>query len=240
MTKTEAFQNAKLFLSLTTKNGYKAGKLYSIKPNTGAGDFIWSRSSVADRIDQEGNTESMGVNVPRVDYTNTCPELLIEDSGSWIDSSYNNTIDFTSLKGTIFVRCRVQDSLSPKVDSIISIIGTDLDNYIYIYSDEDRNLGVQNYTNPDQNNYLYSLPNNGIYNIAVGYDFSGLNNKLNIAINGVLKRANATQANNAPIILDTMYLGSIMNTNIQIDNRIIGVMWFDTQLSDSDIVNITA
>jgi len=240
MTKGEAYNESVLFLGLSTKNGWKAGTLYAQKPTDGTGDFQWSRSDVADRINQEGATESMAIDVPRVDYTNICPELLIEDGGSWIDSSYNNTIDFTSLKGTIFVRCRVQDSVSPKVDSIISIIGTDLDNYIYIYSDEDRNLGVQNYTSPDQNDYLYSLPNNGIYNIAVGYDFSGLNNKLNIAINGVLKRANATQANNAPIILDTMYLGSIMNTNIQIDNRIIGVMWFDTQLSDSDIVNITA
>lgn len=240
MTKTEAFQYANLFLSLTTKNGYKAGKLYSIKPTDGTGDFIWSRSSAADRIDQDGNTESMGVNVPRVDYTNTCPELLIEDGGTWKDIAYNTTMDYlTSGQGTIFVRCRVQDSVSPKVDVIATINDGSDEAYITMYTDEDNNLTISTYNNPDQNDYTYALGANVIYNIAVGYDlFLG---KINIAVNGVLKRANATTTNAMPVGVTRMDLGAIYNgISTQIDNRIIGLMWFDSQLSDTDIVNITA
>ena len=78
MLKTEGYENSELFMSLTPKNGVKASKLYSYKPTNGNGDFVWSRNSTAYRMNQSGVLELMGTNVPRVDYTNTCPELLIE------------------------------------------------------------------------------------------------------------------------------------------------------------------
>lgn len=78
MLKTEGYENSELFMSLTPKNGFKGSKLYSYKPTNGNGDFVWSRNSTAYRMNQEGVLELMGTNVPRVDYTNTCPELLIE------------------------------------------------------------------------------------------------------------------------------------------------------------------
>ena len=78
MLKTEGYENSELFMSLTPKNGVKASKLYSYKPTNGNGDFVWSRNSTAYRMNQSGILELMGTNVPRVDYTNTCPELLIE------------------------------------------------------------------------------------------------------------------------------------------------------------------
>lgn len=78
MLKTEGYENSELFMSLTPKNGFKGSKLYSYKPTNGNGDFVWSRNSTAYRMNQSGVLELMGTNVPRVDYTNTCPELLIE------------------------------------------------------------------------------------------------------------------------------------------------------------------
>lgn len=78
MLKTEGYENSELFMSLTPKNGVKASKLYSYKPTNGNGDFVWTRNLAAYRINQSGVLELMGTNVPRVDYTNTCPELLIE------------------------------------------------------------------------------------------------------------------------------------------------------------------
>lgn len=78
MLKTEGYENSELFMSLTPKNGVKASKLYSYKPTNGNGDFVWSRNSTAYRMNQSGVLELMGTNVPRVDYSNTCPELLIE------------------------------------------------------------------------------------------------------------------------------------------------------------------
>ena len=39
-------------------SGYKSGKLYSIKPDNGDGDFTFSRSSSATRVNSEGLIET--------------------------------------------------------------------------------------------------------------------------------------------------------------------------------------
>lgn len=420
MTKGEAYQNSTLFLGLTKKNGFKALKLYSYKPIDGTGDFTWARSSTAYRFAQSGILEIMAIGVPRVDYSNTCPELLIEkqstnllkhsqefdntdwvkinttvtanattapdgtttadklipsavngrhsidqnitsitgfytqsvyakkseldkfslydatNTGGWVsfdltngtilstgagatgtiknisngwycctitfnctlktridvwilpnsyttgdpflspftgngtdgiylwggqlesgeyatsyiltgnstvtrvaDVAYNNSLDMTAGTGTLFIRARVKSSTFDKVDVIATLNDTSDEGYITMYTDENNNLTISTYVNPDQNDYTYALGANGIYNIAVGYDLNLA--KINIAVNGVLKRANATTANALVGGVLRIDLGSIYNgISPQIDNRIIGAMWFDTQLSDSDIVAITA
>jgi len=78
MAKGDSYAASQLFMGLTPKNGVKASKLYCYKPTDGSGDFTWSRASTAYRMNQSGSLELMGTNVPRIDYTNTCPELLIE------------------------------------------------------------------------------------------------------------------------------------------------------------------
>jgi hypothetical protein len=78
MAKGDSYAASQLFMGLTPKNGYKASKLYCYKPTDGSGDFTWSRNLTAYRKNQSGVLELMGNNVPRIDYTNTCPELLIE------------------------------------------------------------------------------------------------------------------------------------------------------------------
>lgn len=64
---------------LVTPNGYKAGKLYSIKPDTGAGDFDVVRASDATRINSANIIEVVGADIPRIDYAlSGCPSILIE------------------------------------------------------------------------------------------------------------------------------------------------------------------
>jgi hypothetical protein len=64
---------------VTTPNGYKAGTLYSIKPTSGAGDMTVVRATTATRVNSAGLIESVAINVPRLDYTDsTCPSLLVE------------------------------------------------------------------------------------------------------------------------------------------------------------------
>lgn len=240
MIKTEAYSDSLLFLSLTKKNGYKVGTLYSMKPTDGAGDFVWTRSSAANRINQTGATESMAINVPRVDYSNTCPDLLITDGGSWKDIAYNTTINWSSLKGTIFVRARIYESASAKVDTLFGL-SDGLDDYITCSTNASRSIFIETFGGAiDSNSYNYSLDADGIYSIAIGYDFSGVNNLLNIAINGELKLPSVTQTNNPPTSLIRLDLGSLNGTLTQVDNRIIGLMYFEDMLIDDDIVNITA
>jgi hypothetical protein len=64
---------------IVTPNGYKAGKLYSIVPSSGAGDLSVTRATTATRVNSAGLIETVGLNVPRLDYTDgSCPSILVE------------------------------------------------------------------------------------------------------------------------------------------------------------------
>lgn len=77
-----------------TPNGTKASKLYAIKPTSGAGDLSVVRATTATRVNSAGLIESVAVNVPRLDYTNsTCPSILVEPQRTNLNT-YSN--DFTN------------------------------------------------------------------------------------------------------------------------------------------------
>jgi len=61
-------------------SGYKAGTLYSVKPNTAAGDFTVSRTSTATRVNSDLQLESMAANVPLLSYDGGCPYLETHDA----------------------------------------------------------------------------------------------------------------------------------------------------------------
>ena len=65
---------------ILTPNGYKASKLYSVKPTNGDGDMVVSRGTNATRVDSSGFIELMPIDVPRLDYPplGGCPRILIE------------------------------------------------------------------------------------------------------------------------------------------------------------------
>jgi hypothetical protein len=70
------FDDASLVL---IPDGAKDSKLYSIKPTDGSGDFTFSRSTTATRVNESGLIESVATNVPRIDYSEGgCPSLLLE------------------------------------------------------------------------------------------------------------------------------------------------------------------
>jgi hypothetical protein len=60
-------------------SSFKAGKLGSVLPLNGDGDFTFTRASSATRINQSGLIEVVATGVPRIDHTGGgCPALLIE------------------------------------------------------------------------------------------------------------------------------------------------------------------
>jgi len=64
---------------IVTPNSYKESKLYSVVPNTTLGDMDVVRGTTATRVNSAGLIESVGVNIPRIDYTNgSCPSILVE------------------------------------------------------------------------------------------------------------------------------------------------------------------
>jgi hypothetical protein len=75
---------------------YKAAKLYSQLPESGAGDFVVTRGTTATRVNASGLIESVASGVPRLDYTGGgCPSLLVEPAATNLASfseQFNNSI----------------------------------------------------------------------------------------------------------------------------------------------------
>ena len=93
-------------------SAYKASKVYSILPSNGDGDFTFTRNSSATRFDSNGLIESVGVNVPRLDYSDgNCPSLLLEPQRS---NFITYSEDFSqSYWSKISVSVLLNDALSP-------------------------------------------------------------------------------------------------------------------------------
>ena len=75
-------------------SGYKDGKVYSVLPNSGDGDFTFSRGSNATRVNKDGLIETVTGDLPRLDYSDSsCPSLLLEPQSTNL-VSYSE--DFTN------------------------------------------------------------------------------------------------------------------------------------------------
>ena len=62
-----------------TPNAYRAAVIYDVIPNTLLGDMDVDRTTAATRVNANGLIETVGNNVPRLDYSKgTCPNWLIE------------------------------------------------------------------------------------------------------------------------------------------------------------------
>jgi hypothetical protein len=76
------YSDASLILPVAPEK--KAGKIYSLKPTDGSGDFDFTRSGEATRINKDGLIETVASNVPRLNYplidgvVSGCPSLLLE------------------------------------------------------------------------------------------------------------------------------------------------------------------
>ena len=96
-------------------SGYKASKVYSVLPTDGTGDFDFTRSGSATRVNSEGLIELVSTNVPRLNYplidgvVQGCPSLLLEpqrinlveyseafDNAYWTKSASSVVSGFTS------------------------------------------------------------------------------------------------------------------------------------------------
>ena len=97
-------------------SGYKASKVYSVLPESGVGDFDFTRATTATRINSSGLIEEMAINVPRLNYplidgvVNGCPSLLLEPQST---NLFTYSEDFSQSAWSKF-------RLSVSTDSIIS------------------------------------------------------------------------------------------------------------------------
>ena len=80
---------------LLTPTAYDNGSMLSIKPESGDGDFTFSRGGNASRTDSSGEIVTESANIPRIDYTDGC--------GSWLlESQSTNLVNNSELLNTYF------------------------------------------------------------------------------------------------------------------------------------------
>lgn len=120
-------------------SGYKADKIYSLKPTDGSGDLTFTRASTATRVNESGLIESVASGVPRIDYTGGgCGKFLFEpqrtnlytyseefDNAAW--NKTNSTItanDTTSPDGTVNADKIVEDTTASDKHAINQFITT--------------------------------------------------------------------------------------------------------------------
>lgn len=122
------FDSASLVI---TPSGYKASKLYSIKPTDGSGDLSVTRATTATRVNSSGLIESVSANVPRLDYSNgTCPSILVEPQRTNLalySEEFNNA---SWIKGqtTITINSNISPDGNSNSDTIFEVSNTNSHN----------------------------------------------------------------------------------------------------------------
>ena len=99
-------------------SGVKAGKLYSVLPTNGDGDFTTTRNTVATRVNENGLIEEVASNVPRLDYSDgTCPSLLLEPTATnlIVYSELFSDASWTKAGSSV-----VSGFVSPSADSLLT------------------------------------------------------------------------------------------------------------------------
>ena len=152
-------------------SGYKSGKIYSVLPTSGVGDFDFSRSGTATRINSQGLIETVASGVSRLNYpmidgvVKGCPSHLLENSATNLityseafDNSYwsyysgvqlSSTTTITPSGSTNAVRIKNVGGANNDLRSVVPItIGLTYTNSVYIR----RVSGVGNIKLKDVNN----------------------------------------------------------------------------------------
>jgi len=117
-------------------SGYKGavsganGTVYSVIPTNGDADLDFTRDCVATRVNQNGLLEEVGLNVPRLDYSDGgCPSLLLEPQRR----NYGTDAIVGQIFGTVDVTNKV---ISPSglIDSIVPIPTSTANRFQYVQS----------------------------------------------------------------------------------------------------------
>lgn len=131
---------------IVTPNAYKESILYSVVPNTTLGDMTVVRATTATRVNSSGLIESVGVNVPRIDYTNgTCPSILVEPQRTNLLTYSNQFENITWIKNS----CTISNN------SIISPDGTQNASKLVEGTANDSHHIYQNAASNGQNTFTF-------------------------------------------------------------------------------------
>ena len=113
-------------------SGYGTGKLHSVLPTDGSGDFAFTRSEEAKRTNSQELIETMASGVPRLDYLedNDCQVLILETlsenlitySENFSDASWTNVEDCIVTNNAI-------TSPTGELNAALLVAGSSLDSH---------------------------------------------------------------------------------------------------------------
>jgi hypothetical protein len=116
-------------------SGYKGGSpgtLYSVLPTDGVGDFEFTRSGNATRVNSEGLIELVTTNVPRLNYplidgvVQGCPSLLLEPSRlnvATYSEDFSNGV-YTQTNGTVTTNTAISPDGTQNADTWTATSGS--------------------------------------------------------------------------------------------------------------------
>lgn len=180
-------------------SGYKDGKVYSVLPSNGNGDFNFTRASSATRVNKDGLIETVGNGIPRLDYLNgSCPSLLLEPqstnivtySQSLTESIYgtSNAVildnNVTSPDGTLNASSITDSNGGGTSVTQIFLANLSVDTssqYTYSIFAKKKGLNyislrVEQFTTPASSDCFFDLENGSIVSVAAGYDSAKIEN----------------------------------------------------------------
>ena len=144
---------------------YKAGTLYSVKPNAAAGDFTVARASTSTRVNSDLKLEEMAINVPLLSYEGGCPHLETHAAYTQL-LTYSN--DFGNSSWTLLGATLTSGHSSPSVDyptDAYKLVESSVDEVHYVAAQSITSSGTDYtcsvYAKKGENNFLQFFHSQG-------------------------------------------------------------------------------
>ncbi len=120
---------------LYVPSGYKAGTAYGVLPNDSSADFDdFVRATSATRTNKDGLIESMGNNIPRLDYSDGgCPSLLLEAERTNICKYSEQITSWNKNPSSSAVIIRSNDEVAPNGEDTADVVSV-LTQYDGVYT----------------------------------------------------------------------------------------------------------
>lgn len=112
---------------ILTPTAYNTSEALCVKPSDGTGDFDFSRATEATRVNSQGLIETIGINLPRINYEGGCGSWLFEpQSTNLIPYSEDFSDSSWIVQSGITITTNTTDTLSPSgLNNANKVVSTD-------------------------------------------------------------------------------------------------------------------
>jgi hypothetical protein len=156
------------------------------------------------------------------------------------DVCYNTINGYNDAEWSVVMRVRLNNIGSSADEPLLALSDATTDYYFAIYTDSNPKLHFTWYNNPDQDTYSTADLSNAIVNVGVSFD--SVTADYIIVIDGTLFDSGILVNNPSGLFgnFSRLDLGSVAGTGSPDKDGIIGVQYFNTALTQSDLENLTA